>query len=245
MAGEIIRIGDSTSHGGKVLEGSLTDICMGKPIAFIGHKVQCPMCRGAYPIIEGAPVTTIFGKGVALAGMKTSCGAVLIASQFTDIVEMGGKSGGSSAASHPGDAAADDSDGATAGAGTGSGQETPPETSSSDTAPPTPTLVAGPGGVHQVAANPTTSSAQVTGTSAAAGGSSAVAPAAAIASPRQNLASPRAVVSRPSPLLEQLQAAAVQDAQAATLETAAKSGAPFCEVCTAGAAKAPASKVVA
>jgi uncharacterized Zn-binding protein involved in type VI secretion len=90
MAGEIIRLGDSTSHGGIVLEGSPVDICMGKPIAYIGHKVQCPKCKGIYPIVEGAPTTTFYGKGVALAGMRTACGAVLIASQLTDTVECGG-----------------------------------------------------------------------------------------------------------------------------------------------------------
>lgn len=90
MAGEIIRLGDPTSHGGKVLEGSLMDICHGKPIAFVGHQTHCPKCRGTFPIIEGAPVTTFYGKGVALAGMKTACGAVLIATQMTDIVELGG-----------------------------------------------------------------------------------------------------------------------------------------------------------
>lgn len=90
MAGEIIRLGDSTTHGGIVLEGSPVDICMGKPIAFVGHKVQCPKCKGTFPIVEGAPVTTFYGKGVALAGMHTACGAVLIPSQFTDTVEYGG-----------------------------------------------------------------------------------------------------------------------------------------------------------
>lgn len=93
MAGEIIRLGDKTNHGGVVIEGSPSDICMGKPIAFVGHKVQCPTCKGVFPIIEGAPVTTFYGKGVALAGMRTACGAVLIASQFTDIVECGGGAG--------------------------------------------------------------------------------------------------------------------------------------------------------
>jgi uncharacterized Zn-binding protein involved in type VI secretion len=94
MAGEIIRLGDKTSHGGVVIEGSPSDICMGKPIAFVGHKVQCPKCKGVFPIVEGAPVTTFYGKGVALAGMRTACGATLIASQFTDVVECGGGSAG-------------------------------------------------------------------------------------------------------------------------------------------------------
>jgi hypothetical protein len=71
---------------------------MGKSIAYVGHKVQCPKCKGAFPIVEGALTTTFYGKGVALAGMKTACGAVLIASQFTDIVEYGG---GTAAADNP------------------------------------------------------------------------------------------------------------------------------------------------
>ena len=92
MAGEIIRKGDPTSHGGTVLEGSLTDICHGQPISYIGHKVYCPKCRGDFPIVEGVVTTTFYGKGVAIAGMKTSCGASLIPTQFTDIVEYGGGS---------------------------------------------------------------------------------------------------------------------------------------------------------
>jgi uncharacterized Zn-binding protein involved in type VI secretion len=95
MPGEIIRLGDKTSHCGVVIEGSPSDICMGKSIAYIGHKVQCPKCKGAFPIVEGAMTTTFYGKGVALAGMRTACGAVLIASQFTDIVEYGGGGGSS------------------------------------------------------------------------------------------------------------------------------------------------------
>ena len=98
MSGEIIRKGDPTSHHGVVLEGSLTDICMGQPIAFIGHKVHCPKCKGDFPIVEGVLTATFYGKGVAVAGMKTSCGAVLIATQFTDTVEWSSGAGSSAAA---------------------------------------------------------------------------------------------------------------------------------------------------
>ncbi|MYM94916.1 PAAR domain-containing protein [Duganella vulcania] len=87
---EIIRKGDRTSHGGTVLEGSPSEICMGQPIAYKGHLVHCPKCRGNFPIVEGVMTTTFFGQGVAVAGMKTSCGATLIATQFTDTVEWGG-----------------------------------------------------------------------------------------------------------------------------------------------------------
>ena len=86
MAGEIIRQGDKSSHGGTVIEGSPVDTCRGKPIAYLGHKTDCPKCKATYPIVEGAPITTLYGKGVALAGMKTACGAVLVAGQFTDTV---------------------------------------------------------------------------------------------------------------------------------------------------------------
>lgn len=108
MAGEIIRMGDKTSHGGTVLEGSQTDICMGKPIAYIGHKTECPQCKGTYPIVEGVLTSTLYGKGVAVAGMKTACGAVLVAGQFTDIVETasGGGGGGGASAAAAGTAAA-------------------------------------------------------------------------------------------------------------------------------------------
>jgi uncharacterized Zn-binding protein involved in type VI secretion len=90
MSGEIIRKGDPTSHGGTVLEGSMTDICMGQPIAYINHKVHCPLCKGTFPIVEGILTTTFYGKGVAVAGMKTACGAALIATQFTDTVASSG-----------------------------------------------------------------------------------------------------------------------------------------------------------
>lgn len=106
MAGEIIRKGDPTSHHGVVLEGSLMDICMGQPIAFIGHKVHCPKCKGDFPIVEGVLTTTFYGKGVAVAGMKTSCGAVLIATQFTDTVEWSSGASGSSRAATAAKAAA-------------------------------------------------------------------------------------------------------------------------------------------
>ncbi|WP_288379024.1 PAAR domain-containing protein [uncultured Massilia sp.] len=90
MGREIIRQGDRTDHGGTVIEGSMTDICHGKPISYIGHKVHCPRCGGDYPIVEGVLTTTLYGKGVAVAGMKTSCGAALIPSQLTDTVEWAG-----------------------------------------------------------------------------------------------------------------------------------------------------------
>lgn len=47
---DIIRLGDSTSHGGTVLEAfNLTDL-NGKPMSGVGHKVVCPLCKGVFHV---------------------------------------------------------------------------------------------------------------------------------------------------------------------------------------------------
>lgn len=77
---DIIRLGDSTSHGGKVLEAFSQTNLNGRPTAGVGHKVACPLCKGVFPIIEGSALLDVDGIAVALHGMKTACGASLIAS---------------------------------------------------------------------------------------------------------------------------------------------------------------------
>ena len=77
---DIVRLGDATTHGGVVLEAfSRTDL-NGKPIAGAGHNVSCPLCKGIFPIAEGSATYSVDGITVALDGMKTACGAALIAS---------------------------------------------------------------------------------------------------------------------------------------------------------------------
>ncbi|NTX28682.1 PAAR domain-containing protein [Burkholderia pyrrocinia] len=84
MARAMICVGDTTTHGGRVLEGSATATIDGKPIAGVGHKVLCPQCKGVFPIL---PATgrryphTFDGRETAIEGMNTACGATLIASQ--------------------------------------------------------------------------------------------------------------------------------------------------------------------
>jgi uncharacterized Zn-binding protein involved in type VI secretion len=86
----IIRKGDTTSHGGEVLEGwehtSLYDL----PIAGLGHQVWCPKCKGNFPIADGAKNHVFGNVGTALEGMVTACGAALIASQHTATVDYAG-----------------------------------------------------------------------------------------------------------------------------------------------------------
>lgn len=85
----IIRKGDPTSHGGVVLEGHSTATIDGIAIAGLGHMTQCPQCKGAFPIAEGIPNFTIHGVPTAVEGMKTGCGAFLIATQNTDTIDTG------------------------------------------------------------------------------------------------------------------------------------------------------------
>ncbi len=76
----IVRKGDGTTHGGTVLEGIPNFLVHGVPVAGVGHMVFCPKCKGAFPIIEGDSGFTAHGYSVALHGMRTACGALLISS---------------------------------------------------------------------------------------------------------------------------------------------------------------------
>ena len=79
----IIRKGDRTSHGGTVVEGHPISMPLGREIALVGHKVMCPKCKGAFPILPDPGRNHSFmGNDTAVDGMRTACGAVLIASQM-------------------------------------------------------------------------------------------------------------------------------------------------------------------
>jgi uncharacterized Zn-binding protein involved in type VI secretion len=83
----IIRAGDRTSHGGTVLEGHPLVTSLGKPVAGVGHRVSCPRCGGEPVIAQGAAIVTMFGVHVAVEGMKTSCGALLLGSAQAQTAE--------------------------------------------------------------------------------------------------------------------------------------------------------------
>ncbi len=76
----VIRLGDSTTHGGKVITVAHVPTDMGKPIACVGDMTICPLCKGTFPIVEGDQDCTILGVPVAFEGHKTACGASLISS---------------------------------------------------------------------------------------------------------------------------------------------------------------------
>lgn len=88
MQRAVICKGDNTSHGGKVLAGRPTMTIDGRPVAQRGHNTFCPQCKGTFPIIEGVPGHTHHGVATAVEGMKTACGATLIASQHQVTIDI-------------------------------------------------------------------------------------------------------------------------------------------------------------
>ncbi|MGJ0624046.1 PAAR domain-containing protein [Xenorhabdus bovienii] len=77
----VIRLNDTTDHGGKVITAIDSYVYQGVPIAGKGDLVSCPKCKGVFPVVEGSNDLQHQGKPIALEGMYTACGAKLIASQ--------------------------------------------------------------------------------------------------------------------------------------------------------------------
>ncbi|MEM5435220.1 PAAR domain-containing protein [Paraburkholderia diazotrophica] len=71
------RLGDTTSHGGKIVEAALDLTDEGVRVALDGHLVACPRCGGKYPIIASGR-RRHDGLRVAYLGDITTCGATLI-----------------------------------------------------------------------------------------------------------------------------------------------------------------------
>ena len=81
----VIRIGDPTSHGGKVVSSSVRHFTVdGIAVVVVGDECMCPMqghqnCK----VASGNSTHTINGKAVAYDGDKTTCGASLISTVST------------------------------------------------------------------------------------------------------------------------------------------------------------------
>jgi len=78
---QIVRKGDKTSHGGRVLTASKTMKFCGISVARKGDKVSCPIAgHGTTTIIEGNPHYLDQGIPIAFHGHKCGCGCTLISS---------------------------------------------------------------------------------------------------------------------------------------------------------------------
>ena len=89
MMRAVICKGDPTSHGGKVLEGNANVTTNGRQVAQRGHMTFCPKCKGNFPLAEGLDFHTYAGIGTAVDGMRTACGAKLMATQHTMQIDDG------------------------------------------------------------------------------------------------------------------------------------------------------------
>lgn len=77
----LIRLGDSTDHGGQVISASSTLRYDGRFVARKGDQVSCPK-HNLRPnlIIEGDELTMDHGVPVARHGYRAMCGCRLISS---------------------------------------------------------------------------------------------------------------------------------------------------------------------
>jgi uncharacterized Zn-binding protein involved in type VI secretion len=82
----VARLGDTGSHGGKIISGSDSIIVNDRPMARVGDIYACPT-HGNNPIISG--VTTIFGEGMLVAhvGSLTACGAKITSGSSNTVVD--------------------------------------------------------------------------------------------------------------------------------------------------------------
>ena len=78
---KVIRLGDATSHGGKVLSCAATHFTVkGIAVACVGDLCSCPIkghqgCK----IASGSSRHSINGIAIAFEGDTTTCGAKLLA----------------------------------------------------------------------------------------------------------------------------------------------------------------------
>lgn len=79
---DVIRLGDGTSHGGKVVGVAATNFkIQGAPVACVGDTCSCPIPgHSDCTITTGSAHHLINGKQVAFDGDGLSCGAKLISS---------------------------------------------------------------------------------------------------------------------------------------------------------------------
>ena len=87
----IIRLGDHTDHGGSVLASGAPYFTVGgRAVALVGDPCSCPQPDHAPCMIaEGDADHLIGGVAVAYEGHRTTCGAVLIASDHTFVSGTG------------------------------------------------------------------------------------------------------------------------------------------------------------
>lgn len=73
----IVRLGDTSTHGGHVITSASKTYCEGKLIARETDILDCPI-HGPNPIVEHSSKHRAEGLRIARHGDHTACGAALI-----------------------------------------------------------------------------------------------------------------------------------------------------------------------
>lgn len=73
----IIRMGDTSTHGGAVTTAAQKVLAEGARVARVTDILSCPI-HGPNPIVEGSEKLWAEGQKVARHGDHTACGAALI-----------------------------------------------------------------------------------------------------------------------------------------------------------------------
>lgn len=77
---KVIRLGDTSDHGGEIITSASKTFYNDKLAARIGDILACPI-HGPNPIIEGSAKQIVEGSPLAREGDHTECGAALISLQ--------------------------------------------------------------------------------------------------------------------------------------------------------------------
>jgi hypothetical protein len=62
---DMARLGDTTDHGGKVVEAAPDLTHMGVRVALDGHQVECPKCGGTWPIVATEAYPPGYSRGLS------------------------------------------------------------------------------------------------------------------------------------------------------------------------------------
>ncbi|WP_425918575.1 PAAR domain-containing protein [Acinetobacter sp. TSRC1-2] len=81
MAKSLVTLGSSTTHGGIASECEDTFVINGIALHLHGMKHYCPQCQAVVSAIAADQSTVVKGRGVVVAGDKTTCGATFLGNQ--------------------------------------------------------------------------------------------------------------------------------------------------------------------
>lgn len=84
----VARLGDTTSHGGRIITSSYSYSVLGISVSLEGDKTDCPLCKGIFPIVTDNSERKHEGKPVAYHGDRATCGATLVSSIGCPVTEV-------------------------------------------------------------------------------------------------------------------------------------------------------------